>query len=114
MLDTMIKFTFSDDLADAKERLKTYVKDLNAATDKPGIDVRLTYVNELIDSYVEATGTRPDPYQLYGLGSYLLDDYLIDQYKHLRKDDHPFQTDARVRKNHARNRTVFLGDRTDV
>jgi hypothetical protein len=109
-----IIFPFSSDLATAKEQLVDYVKQLNGTSDKPGVKTRLIQVENIIESYVRATEKRPDDYQLYALGSYLLDDYLTDQYKHHRKDEHPFKTDNRVKKNHARHRTVFLGDRTDV
>jgi hypothetical protein len=110
----MQNVVFSSDLSIVKEQLKNCVKKLNDAPEKPDLSVRLKQVDDLIEAYVGATEKRPDDYQLYALGSYLLDDYLTDQYKHLRKDEHPFQTDARVKKNHARNRTVFLGDRQDV
>lgn len=109
-----INFPFSNDRATAKDELVAYVKQLNGADEKPSIRVRLIQVHNLIESYITTTNVRPDDYQLYAMGSYLLDDYLTDQYKHLRKNDYPFKTDGRVRKNHARNKTVFLGDRQDV
>jgi hypothetical protein len=105
---------FSNDLALAKEQIKDVVKQLNKAEVKPDLEARLFVVDLVIEEYIYATQARPDDYQLYALGSYLLDDYLTDQYKHLRKDGPAFQTDARVKKNHARNRTIFMGDRTNV
>jgi hypothetical protein len=111
---------FSTDLALAKEQLKDVVKQLNKAEVKPDLDTRLFVTDLVIEEYVHATQVRPDDYQLYALGSYLLDDYLTDQYKKSRKksdgtpEENHFQTEARVKKNHARNRTIFLGDRTDV
>jgi hypothetical protein len=110
----LTKFTFSSDLATAKEEIKKYIKRLNDIVEKPTGSLRISQVSDLIEAYVEATGQRPDPYQLYALGSYILDDYLTDQYKHLRGDEFPFKTDGRMKKNHARNKTIFLGDRTDV
>lgn len=109
-----IKFKFSSDLAIAKEQIKEYIKELNDVVDKPNNKIRVLQAADLIDAYITATEQRPDDYQLYALGSYILDDYLRDQYKHLRDEEHPFQTDARVRKNHARHQTKFLGNRTDV
>jgi hypothetical protein len=111
---------FSNDLALAKEQLKDVVKQLNKAEVKPELDVRLFVTDLVIEEYIHSTSVRPDDYQLYALGSYLLDDYLTDQYKKSRKkadgtrEENHFQTEARMKKNHARFKTVFLGDRTDV
>lgn len=105
--------TEADLLVAFKESLKAVVKSLNSADEKPDVQTRVITIEKLIEAYINETGVRPDDYQLYAMGSYLLDDYLTDQYKHHRKDEHPFQTDARVKKNHARQRTVFIGDRTD-
>jgi hypothetical protein len=102
---------FSNDLALAKEQLKSVVKQLIKTDNKPDLDTRLFVTDLVIEEYVHATNQRPDSFQLYGLGGYILADYLGDQYKHLRKEEHPFQTDNRVKKNHARQRTVFMGDR---
>jgi hypothetical protein len=110
----LFSFPFSSCHATAKEEIKKYVKQLVGKEEKPEVDVRIRQVEVLLDSYVEATGERPDSFELFGLGGYILADYLGDQYKHLRKDEHPFQTDNRVRKNHARNKTIFLGDRDNV
>lgn len=114
MPSLLTKFEFNSDLATAKEQMKSYVKQLTNQTDKPSANVRISQVDDAIEAYVNATEQRPDSFELYGLGGYILADYLGDQYKHHRKEEHPFQTDNRVKKNHARNRTVFLGDRTDV
>jgi hypothetical protein len=102
---------FSNDLALAKEQLKSVVKQLIKADNKPDLDTRVFVADLVIEEYVHATNQRPDSFQLYGLGGYILADYLGDQYKHLRKnEENTFQTDNRVKKNHARQRTVFLGD----
>lgn len=102
---------FSSDLAKAKEELKSWVKQLTQQEEKPPTDVRLQQVDWVIESYVTATSQRPDSFELYGLGGYILADYLGDQYKKSRKEDYPFTTDKRVKKNHARHRTAFIGDR---
>jgi hypothetical protein len=110
MQSITIRTTFSSDLAKAKEEIRSYVKQLHTKTDKPSLPLRLIEVDNIIEAYVEATGERPDSFELYGLGGYILADYLGDQYKHHRKDEHPFQTDNRVKKNHARHRTSFMED----
>lgn len=106
--------TLSDHLATAKAEFKNDVKYLNADENKPSLSVRLNQVNNLIEDYVNTVGERPNNYDLYSLGSYLLDDYLTDQHKQHRRDEYPFKTDNRIRKNHARHQTVFLGDNENV
>jgi hypothetical protein len=106
---------FSTDLAEAKEQLKEIVKFLTKDENKPDVQSRVFIVDLVIEEYVHATQQRPDSFQLYGLGGYILADYLGDQYKHLRKnEENTFQTDKRMKKNHARHRTAFIGDRQDV
>lgn len=101
---------FSTVLSEAKDELKKFINQLTDVEEKPDVDIRIQQSNDLIEAYVAATEQRPDSFELYGLGGYILADYLGDQYKHHRKEERPFQTDNRVKKNHARHRTAFMED----
>jgi hypothetical protein len=101
---------FSTGLAEAKDELKKFIKQLTGVEEKPDTDIRIQQANDLIEAYVAATEQRPDSFELYGLGGYILADYLGDQHKEHRKEEYPFKTDNRMKKNHARHRTVFMED----
>lgn len=105
---------YSNDLAIAKGQLKRKVEALHAETHKPDTSTRVKIADQVIEAYVDATGERPDPYILGRLADYLLVDVLTDQYKHLRKDEHPIQSKNQVSKRVKRHNITTINDRQDV
>lgn len=113
---------FPTDRASARQEIYDLSQELhqrNKALKKkgeafPDVDQRLAEVDEIIESYLNATGEVPQPIILYHLANYLLVDILADQYKHHRKDEFPIQSKRQVKDRAKRHGQVqYYDDITD-
>lgn len=76
----------------SNEQFQQRVKALHAQKQKPELKQRQQEVNDLIESFIAATGQRPNPELLTSLADYLMIEILTDQQKHYRGDEYPFHT----------------------
>lgn len=88
------------------------VKALHEQKNKPTLEQRKQEVSDLVESFIETTGQRPDPKLLTALADYLMIEILTDQQKHYRGDEYPFHTNKQVSRR--KKRQVASSDRREL
>lgn len=81
---------------DERKRLRQQVKALHAQEQKPDLDRRKEQVDQLIETFIQTTGDRPDSSALKSMADYLLIEILTDQQKHWKGEEYPFLTNKQL------------------